>query len=195
MSSITPYRIAIFASGNGSNAQRIAEYFSEKTIATVALMVSNRKEAYVLERAKSLQIPAYHLSKEQFANGDDVLALLREYRIDFIVLAGFLLLIPQKLIQAFPNSIVNIHPALLPKFGGKGMYGSHVHEAVIAAKEKESGITVHFVNEKYDDGAHILQATCPITENDTPDTLAEKIHALEYEYFPKAIEKVIKVRK
>ncbi|MCL2511227.1 MAG: phosphoribosylglycinamide formyltransferase [Bacteroidales bacterium] len=183
--------IAIFASGNGSNAQRIAAYFSDKSIATVALIISNRKEAYVLERAKSLQIPAYHLSKEQFATGDDVLALLQEYRIDFIVLAGFLLLIPQKLIQAFPNAIVNVHPALLPKFGGKGMYGSRVHEAVIAAGERESGITVHFVNEKFDDGAHILQATCPVAADDTPDTLAKKIHQLEYEYFPKAIERVL----
>jgi phosphoribosylglycinamide formyltransferase-1 len=188
-----PRQIAIFASGNGSNAKRVAEYFSEKSIATVALIVSNRKEAYVLERAKSLQIPAYSFSKEQFTEGDDVLALLREYRIDFIVLAGFLLLIPQKLIQSFPNSIVNIHPALLPKFGGKGMYGSHVHEAVIAAKEKKSGITIHFVNEKYDDGTHILQAICPVTVNDTSDTLAEKIHKLEYEYFPKAIEQVLEV--
>ena len=186
-----PYRIAIFASGNGSNAQRIAEYFSEKSIAEVALIVSNRKDAYALERAEALQIPTHCLSKEQFTEGEDVLALLREYCIDFVVLAGFLLLIPQKLIQAFPNAIVNIHPALLPKFGGKGMYGSRVHEAVIAAKEKESGITVHFVNEKYDDGTHILQATCPITATDTPDTLAEKIHQLEYEFFPKAIEKVL----
>ena len=187
----TFHRIAIFASGNGSNAQRIAEYFSEESIATVALIVSNKKEAYVLERAKTLNIPSYCFSKEQFAEGDDVLALLREYHIDFVVLAGFLLLIPQKLIQAFPNAIVNVHPALLPKFGGKGMYGKHVHEAVIAAKEKESGITVHFVNEKYDEGTYILQATCPIADNDTPDTLAEKIHKLEYEYFPRAIELVL----
>jgi phosphoribosylglycinamide formyltransferase-1 len=193
MKHVLPHRIAIFFFVYGSNAQRIEEYFSGKFMATVALIVSNRKEAYVLERARSLQIPAYCFSKEQFAEGDDVLALLREYRIDFVVLAGFLLLIPQKIIQAFPNSIVNIHPALLPKFGGKGMYGSYVHEAVIAAKEKESGITVHFVNEKYDEGTHILQATCPVTANDTPDTLAEKIHKLEYEYFPKAIEQVLKM--
>ena len=186
-----PHRIAIFASGNGSNAQRITEYFSEKSIATVVLIISNKKDAYVLERAKTLNIPAYCFSKDQFQDGDDVLALLREYHIDFVVLAGFLLLVPQKLIQAFPNAIVNVHPALLPKFGGKGMYGCHVHEAVIAAKEKESGITVHFVNEKYDDGAHILQATCPVTENDTPDTLAKKIHHLEYEHFPKAIEQAL----
>jgi len=186
-----PYKIAIFASGSGSNAQRIAEYFAETSIATVALIVSNKQEAYVLERAKALNIPAYCFSKEQFREGDDILALLREYRIDFVVLAGFLLLVPQKLIRAFPDAIVNIHPALLPKFGGKGMYGRHVHEAVIAAQERESGITIHFVNEKYDDGAHILQSTCPITENDTPDTLAEKIHQLEYEYFPKAIERVV----
>ena len=186
-----PYKIAIFASGSGSNAQRIAEYFAETSIATVALIVSNKQEAYVLERAKALNIPAYCFSKEQFREGDDILALLREYRIDYVVLAGFLLLVPQKLIRAFPDAIVNIHPALLPKFGGKGMYGRHVHEAVIAAQERESGITIHFVNEKYDDGAHILQSTCPITENDTPDTLAEKIHQLEYEYFPKAIERVV----
>jgi phosphoribosylglycinamide formyltransferase-1 len=185
-------RIAIFASGNGSNAQRIAEYFTESSVATVALIVSNKQEAYVLERAKILNIPACCFSKEQFREGDDILTLLREYKIDFVVLAGFLLLIPQKLIQAFPNAIVNIHPALLPKFGGKGMYGSHVHEAVIAAKEPESGITVHLVNEKYDDGEYILQATCPVTADDTPATLAEKIHQLEYEHFPQTIEKVLK---
>jgi phosphoribosylglycinamide formyltransferase-1 len=184
-------RIAIFASGNGSNAQRIAEYFSEKSIATVALIVSNKTEAYVLERAKALNIPAYCFSKNQFLEGDDVLVLLQEYQIDFVVLAGFLLLIPQKLIRAFPDAIINIHPALLPKFGGKGMYGNYVHEAVIAAEEKESGITIHFVNEKYDDGVPILQATCPIAEHDTSDTLAKKIHQLEYEHFPKTIERVL----
>jgi len=190
MNRLRPLRIAIFASGNGSNAQRIAEYFSEKHIATVALIVSNKTDAYVLERAKALDIPAYCFSKNQFVEGDDILVLLQKYQIDFIVLAGFLLLIPRKMIQAFPNAVINIHPALLPKFGGKGMYGHHVHEAVIAAKEKESGITIHYVNEKYDDGAHILQATCPITENDTPDTLAEKIHRLEYDFLPETIEKV-----
>ena len=191
MKHVRPCRLAIFASGSGSNAQRIAEYFAETSIATVALIVSNKQEAYVLERAKALNIPAYCFSKEQFRDGDDILTLLREYRIDFVVLAGFLLLVSQKLIRAFPDAIVNVHPALLPKFGGKGMYGHHVHEAVIAAQERESGITIHFVNEKYDDGAHILQATCPVTENDTPDTLAEKIHQLEYEHFPKAIERVV----
>jgi len=186
-----PYRIAIFASGNGSNAQRIAEYFSEKSIATVALIISNKTDAYVLERAKTLNIPSYCFSKNQFLEGDEILALLQEYQIDFIVLAGFLLLIPQKLIQAYPNAIINIHPALLPKFGGKGMYGNHVHQAVIAAKEKESGITIHFVNEKYDDGVPVLQATCPVLENDTPESLAKKIHQLEYDFYPKTIEQIL----
>jgi len=186
-----PYRIAIFASGNGSNAQRIAEYFSEKSIATVALIISNKTDAYVLERAKTLNIPYHCFSKNQFLEGDEILALLQEYQIDFIVLAGFLLLIPQKLIQAYPNAIINIHPALLPKFGGKGMYGNHVHQAVIASKEKESGITIHFVNEKYDDGVPVLQATCPVSENDTPESLAKKIHQLEYDFYPKAIEQIL----
>ena len=187
-------RIAIFASGNGSNAQRLAEYFSQNENIEVALIISNRKDAYVLERAKNLGIPAFCFSKAQFAEGDDILSLLKEYRIDLVVLAGFLLLIPESIIDAFPDRIINIHPALLPAYGGKGMYGHHVHESVIAAREKESGITVHLVNEKYDDGKYLFQAKCPVSSEDTPDILAQKIHLLEYEHFPKVIEQFIELQ-
>lgn len=184
-------RIAIFASGNGSNAQRIAEYFADNDAVEISLILSNKKEAYVLERAKNLGIAAFHIPKAQFLEGTEVLKILQEREIDFIVLAGFLLLIPPAIIDAFPEKIVNIHPALLPKYGGKGMFGGHVHEAVVAAGEKESGITIHFVNEKYDEGDYIFQAKCAVAPNETPDSLAQKIHALEYEYFPKTLEKLI----
>ncbi|MDR0364274.1 MAG: phosphoribosylglycinamide formyltransferase [Bacteroidales bacterium] len=184
-------RIAIFASGNGSNAQRIAEYFADNANVEIALILSNKKDAFVLERAKTLQIPAFYFPKSQFLSGKDIIALLESYQIDLIVLAGFLLLIPKSIIDAFPNQIVNIHPALLPKYGGKGMFGNHVHEAVITSNEKESGITIHFVNEKYDDGTYIFQATCDISPTDTPDSLAQKIHALEHEHLPKIIEKLL----
>ncbi len=184
-------KIAIFASGSGSNAQRIVEYFAEKNILEIAGIYCNNPSAYVLERARNLDVPSRLFNREQFYHSSDILSDLKEKKVDWLILAGFLWLIPSNLLEAFPGHIINLHPALLPKFGGKGMFGSKVHEAVIQAGETESGITVHFVNEKYDEGEVILQALCPVLESDTPDTLALKIHELEYEYFPKVIENLV----
>ena len=183
--------IAIFASGNGTNAENIAEYFSKNEKIKVALIVSNRANAGVHERARRLEIPSLTLPKADFIAGEPVLQVLREYRIDFVVLAGFMCLVSEPLLRAFPNRIVNIHPALLPKFGGKGMFGHHVHEAVVAAGEKESGITIHYINEQYDEGQIVFQASCPLIPEDTPDTVAAKVHALEYRYYPQVIEQII----
>lgn len=183
--------IAIFASGNGTNAENIAEYFSKNEKIKVALIVSNRANAGVHERARRLGIPSLTLPKADFIAGEPVLQVLREYRIDFVVLAGFMCLVSEPLLRAFPNRIVNIHPALLPKFGGKGMFGHHVHEAVVAAGEKESGITIHYINEQYDEGQIAFQASCPLIPEDTPDTVAAKVHALEYRYYPQVIEQII----
>ncbi len=182
--------IAIFASGSGTNAENIANYFKDNLHIRVMLILSNKPDAFVLERAKKLGIETAVFLKPDLENGS-VLQMLQEKNIDFIVLAGFLLKIPIAIINAFPNKVINIHPALLPKYGGKGMYGNKVHEEVIANAEKESGITIHFVNEKYDEGGIIFQAKCSINENDTPDTLAGKIHLLEYKHFPAVIERVI----
>lgn len=195
--------IAILASGNGSNAQKIIEYFNCTTsngssmeplrAAKVTRVICNRANAYVLERAKKLEVPATYLPKEELtSNPQPLLDLLEQEKTDYIVLAGYLLMIPQELITRYSGKIINIHPSLLPSYGGKGMYGSRVHEAVIAAKEKKSGITIHLVDEKYDSGAIIFQAECPVLEDDTPDTLAERIHALEYTHFPRIIEAEIK---
>lgn len=183
--------IAIFASGNGTNAENIAEYFSKNEKIKVALIVSNRANAGVHERARRLGIPSLTLPKADFIAGEPVLQVLREYRIDFVVLAGFMCLVSEPLLRAFPNRIVNIHPALLPKFGGKGMFGHHVHKAVVAAGEKESGITIHYINEQYDEGQIVFQASCPLIPEDTPDTVAAKVHALEYRYYPQVIEQII----
>ena len=183
--------IALFASGSGTNAENIARYFQKNENISVSLVLSNKADAFVLERAKNLNIPAVVFSKKEMEETDKILEILKEYEIDFIVLAGFLLKIPAYLVEKFPNRIINIHPALLPKYGGKGMYGRFVHEAVVAQKEKESGITIHFVNEHYDDGAIIFQAKCSVSPTDTSDDVARKIHELEYEYFPKMIEQVI----
>ncbi len=182
--------VAILASGSGSNAENIIQYFAGNDDIDFRLIVSNKFDAYVHERAKKLGIPSYTFSRMDFEDGK-VLELLKEEQIDFIILAGFLLKVPENLLRAYPDKIVNIHPALLPKFGGKGMYGSHVHEAVVAAKEKESGITIHYVNENYDEGQIIFQAKCEVLPTDTPDDVAEKVHALEYEFFPKVIEKIL----
>lgn len=184
-------RLAVFASGNGSNAENIANYFDKKNTARVSLILSNKKDAYVLDRAKKLGIPSFVLKKDAFYHSEEIVQFLQEKKIDFIVLAGFLWMIPENLIKAFPNKIINIHPALLPKFGGKGMYGDEVHKAVINEKEKKSGITIHYVNERYDEGEVIFQATCDVDEMDNPATLAQKIHQLEYEHFPKELEKLI----
>ena len=186
-----PKRIAIFASGRGSNAQKIIDYFRGNGEVKVALIVSNRPDAGVLDIAAKETIPSLILDKESFFQGDSFLSLLKERGIDFIVLAGFLWKVPSSLIKAYPHRMVNIHPALLPKFGGKGMYGARVHEAVLAAKEEESGITIHYVDEIYDHGQIIFQAKCPVSPNDSPDSLAEKIHSLEYAWYPKTIEKLV----
>ncbi|MGI6343288.1 MAG: phosphoribosylglycinamide formyltransferase [Bacteroidales bacterium] len=186
-----PKRIAVFASGNGSNMQRIAEYFNETKTAQVSLVCCNKPDAFVLQRAENLGIPSFVFTKKELSDGSTVLSKLKQHNIDFIVLAGFLLLFPSDIIAAYPNRIVNIHPALLPKYGGKGMYGSNVHEAVINAKETESGISIHYVNEHYDEGDIIFQAKCTVEPSDTAETLAEKIHKLEYEFFPKVVEREI----
>jgi len=184
-------KIAIFASGNGSNAQNIADYFDGNPLIKIQLILTNNPNAFVLERAKNLKIAYDVFNRDDFYKSDVVMQKLEEQEIDFVVLAGFLWLIPENLIQKFPNKILNIHPALLPKYGGKGMYGSKVHEAVHAAADDESGITIHYVNKEYDEGMIIFQARTKIDKTDTPDLIAEKIHALEYEYFPQIIERCI----
>ena len=183
--------IALFASGSGSNVENIIHYFWNDTNLNFPFIISNRKDAFVHERAKKLQVPSFFYKKESFENGE-VLAFLLENKIDFIVLAGFLLKVPDNIIHAYPNRIINIHPALLPKFGGKGMYGSHVHEAVVANEETESGITIHYVNENYDEGQIIFQAKCEVLPTDTPEDVAAKVHELEYRYFPEIIKKIFK---
>ncbi len=183
--------IAIFASGSGSNAQRIIEYFEQRQDIKVKVLLANRPDAYALERAKRLGIPTFVFSREDFFSSDRVLEYLKENSVDWIVLAGFLWLIPQNLLKNYPDRIINIHPALLPAYGGKGMYGSKVHQAVITAKEKESGISIHYINEQYDEGEMIYQAKCLVEPGDTPESLAEKIHRLEHEHFPVIIDKVI----
>ena len=184
-------KIAIFASGSGSNAENIIQYFAQKPQFCVKSVFCNVPDAYVLERAKKYRIPTFVFNREEFRNPDKVFRQLQEQEIDFIVFAGFLWLMPSFITAAWPNKIVNIHPALLPAYGGKGMYGHYVHEAVIAAGEKESGITIHYVNDHYDQGAIIFQAKCPVLPTDTPDDLAARIHELEYRYFPEIIEKTI----
>ena len=184
-------RIVIFASGSGSNAQQIAGYFSNLDIARVIKIFTNRRDAYVLQRAHQMNIPVVVFDKADFYENDVIYHQLFDLNPDLIVLAGFLWKVPEKIVYAFPNRIINIHPALLPKYGGKGMYGEHVHRAVIENREKESGITIHYVNENYGEGAFILQARCGINDSDTPATLAEKIHALEYKYYPKTIEYIL----
>lgn len=183
--------IAIFASGSGTNAENIIRYFQGNKTIKVSLVVSNKPDAFVLQRAERLGVPTCILTREQFARGGEVVELLRERGIDFIVLAGFLLRVPDELLQAYPQRIVNIHPALLPKYGGKGMYGDRVHQAVVAAGERESGITIHYIDEHYDEGTTLFQATCPVEPDDTPEQVAQKVHALEYEHYPKVIERIL----
>ena len=179
--------IAVLASGSGTNAENIIRYFREKGSARVALVLTNRQNAFVLERAKGLGVPCVWLDKAAWADGTVVLSLLEDKGIDFIVLAGFLARVPDCILHAYPNKIINIHPSLLPKFGGKGMYGGHVHEAVVAAGETETGITIHYLNEHFDEGEIIVQYKCPVLPQDTAEDVAKKVHALEYEYYPKVI--------
>ena len=183
--------IAIFASGSGSNAENIIRYFQKNDSVQVSLVLSNRSDAYVLERAHRLQVPSEVFLKEDWVSGEQILALLHEYHIDFIVLAGFLVRVPERLLHAYPDKIINIHPALLPKFGGKGMYGDRVHEAVVAAGETESGITIHYINEHYDEGDTIFQAKCPVLPDDSAIDVAQKVHSLEYKHYPLIIERTI----
>lgn len=184
--------IALFASGSGSNAENIVRYFSGKEAISIPLIISNRKDAYVHERAARLGIPSFTFSKAEFDEGSSVIDLLSTFEIDYIVLAGFLLKVSQPLLDAYPGRIINIHPALLPKFGGKGMYGDRVHQAVVEAGETESGITIHYIDENYDEGDIIFQSTCEVLPGDTPGEVAHKVHALEYAHFPKVIEAVVK---
>ena len=180
--------LVIFASGSGSNAENIIRYFATKPDFCVKKIYCNVPGAYVLERARQLQVPACVFTREEFRNPDKLLRRLQDEGTDFIVLAGFLWLVPPCITAAYPNRIINIHPALLPAYGGKGMYGHHVHEAVLAAGEQQSGITIHYVNDRYDSGDIIFQATCPVLPDDTPDTLAARVHELEYRHFPRVIE-------
>ena len=183
-------RIVIFASGSGTNAENIIKYFQKNNVANVVRVLSNKKDAKVLDRSNSLNVSCMYFSRSDFYDSDKVLNLLVE-EADFIVLAGFLWRVPENIIKMFSKKIVNIHPALLPKYGGKGMYGMHIHNAVVANKEKETGITIHYVNENYDEGAVILQKKVSVDESDTPESIAKKIHQLEYKYFPKVIEEIL----
>ena len=183
-------RIVIFASGSGTNAENIIKYFQKSNVAKVVRVLSNKKDARVLERSSSLNVSNMCFSRADFYDSDTILNLLIK-EADFIVLAGFLWRVPEKIISLFRNKIINIHPALLPKYGGKGMYGMHVHKAVIDNKEKETGITIHYVNENYDEGAVIFQDKVKVENEDTPESIANKIHHLEYQHFPQVIEKVL----
>ena len=185
-------RLAIFGSGGGSNAQAIIDYFSSHEDVDVSLIVSNRKKAFILDRASIENIPAAYISKDSFNTNQGVIKILEEYEIDFIILAGFLLLVPPYLVEKFPNKILNIHPALLPKYGGKGMYGMNVHRAVYEAKDDKSGITIHYVNEHYDEGNIIAQFKVALEVEDQAEVIAKKVLALEHKHYPQIIEKVIR---
>lgn len=184
-------QLAILGSGNGTNAQRITEYFKDNNAIDVNCIIYNKKDAYIAQRAKNLGVTSQYFGRNDFYNSNTVLDYLRERHIDWVILAGFLWLIPENILSEFPGRVINIHPALLPNYGGKGMFGEHVHEAVIANHEKESGITIHIVDQHYDRGTTLFQAKCQIAPEDTPDTLAQKIHQLEQEYFPQVIERTV----
>lgn len=190
-------RIALFASGSGSNAEKIADYFVDKTDVTISLVLTNNPKAGVIDRARRgfgtgrVHAPVLVFDRPTFYQSNQIIELLQNQGIDLIVLAGFMWLIPAELVRAFPNRIINIHPALLPKYGGKGMYGHFVHEAVVAANEPESGITIHFVNEHYDEGAIIFRVSCPVSLTDTPDDVARKVQVLEHEHYPRVVAEVL----
>lgn len=184
-------RIVIFASGSGTNTQNIVEYFQQGKLAKVVLVLSNKKDAKVLDRAEALKTKALAFTKDELNSEKGVLKTLINAKPDLIVLAGFLLKFPENILKEFPNKVINIHPALLPKYGGRGMYGKHVHEAVVDNQEAETGITIHYVNENYDEGAIIFQKSVAVSENDAPEDVAKKVHELEYEYFPKVIEELL----
>lgn len=184
--------ILIFASGAGTNAENIIKYFSDSSKKVIVeAILTNNKNAKVLDKANKYGIKAFYFNKFAFYNSDSVVALLRSMQPHLIILSGFLWKIPKNIIHAFPGKIINIHPALLPKYGGKGMYGMHVHHAVVQNKEKETGITIHYADENYDEGAVIFQARTSVSMTDTPEKVAEKVHQLEYEHFPKIIESLL----
>lgn len=185
-------RIVLFASGSGSNAEKIADYFAGNAEVEISLIVSNNPKAGVIDRARRLHIPVLLFDRTTFYNTNQITQLLLNQNVDLIVLAGFMWLMPGDLVRAFPNKIINIHPALLPKFGGKGMYGHFVHEAVVAAGETESGITIHYVNEHYDEGQIIFQAQCPVVPTDTPDDVAKKVQVLEHEHYPRIVAELLR---
>ena len=185
------HNIAIFGSGSGTNAENIIKYFAKSDTVRIAVVLSNNREAGIHARVRNLGVPSFTFSFAQFREGSLIVDKLAEYHVDFIVLAGFLQLISPVIIDVYRERIINIHPALLPKFGGKGMYGSNVHQAVIAAKETETGITIHYVNERYDEGTIIFQAAFPILPGDSADDIAAKVHALEYKHFPQVIENLL----
>jgi phosphoribosylglycinamide formyltransferase-1 len=184
--------IAIFASGSGTNAENLVRFFRTSKFGRVRLVLCNRKDAGVIDRAQSLGVEIIVFNREQFYHSDELLALVIERGIDFVVLAGFLWLVPDSFLEAFENKMINIHPALLPKYGGKGMFGQHVHSAVIENGDRESGISIHYVNKEYDEGNIVFQARCEVKSDDSPDSLAERIHQLEYEHFPLVVEKLLK---
>jgi len=184
-------KIVVFASGSGTNAENIIKFFQKQPNASVVAVFSNKRSAKVLKRAHDLNVKALHFDRDALYNSYDVLHILEDINPDLIVLAGFMWIFPEDILKRFPNKIINIHPALLPKYGGKGMYGMHVHEAIIQNKEKESGISIHYVNENYDDGEIIFQAKTDISEEDTPESLAEKIHKLEYKHFPEILQQLL----
>ncbi|GAB3505587.1 phosphoribosylglycinamide formyltransferase [Spirosoma knui] len=193
-------RIALFASGSGSNAEKIADYFTGNPNVEVTLLLSNNAKAGVIDRARrgfgnGLHVPVLLFDRTTFYNTDRITRILQSQQIDLIVLAGFMWLMPSGLVQAFPDRIMNIHPALLPKFGGKGMYGHFVHEAVVAAGETESGITIHYVNERYDEGQPIFQASCPVLPTDSPEEVARKVQVLEHAHYPRVVEEVLQSMK
>ena len=183
--------LAIFASGSGSNTENLVNYFYKNSSAKVQLILSNKAESLVLERAKRLEVPFGVFSKSEFEDGKKILSILDQYKINFIILAGFLLRIAEPLLHVYSGKIINIHPALLPKYGGKGMYGDKIHEAVICNKETETGITIHYINENYDEGQIIKQVSCPVFPTDSATDVATRVHALEYEHYPKVIEEII----
>jgi len=184
-------KIALFCSGSGSNAQKIMDYFKGSETLEVVILMANKEDAFALERAKKMEVPTFVFNRKDFYETNEVINELKKRGVEWVILAGFLWLIPESLIENFPNRIINIHPALLPKFGGKGMYGMNVHKAVVAANEIESGITIHYVNKNYDEGEFIFQVSCSIDANDSPEDVAKKILQLEHEHFPKVIEKLV----
>lgn len=183
--------IAVFASGSGSNAENLIRCFENSAMIRVAVILSNKSDAGVHKRAERLGVPSFTFTNAEFNEGALILQKLSEYEVHFIVLAGFLLKIPADLIRAYPDKIVNIHPSLLPAYGGKGMYGDYVHKAVVAAEETRTGITIHYVNERYDEGAVIFQKECPVLPSDTAEEVAAKVHELEYNYYPRIVEKLL----